>query len=138
MKKLIKEKEASLESRLGAKIKSMGGWSLKLLPTFVIGLPDRMCLLPGGRIFFAEIKTTGEKPRRSQLLVHRKLEEMGFKVYVIDSSKQMDQILADWREPIKAIDFLKEKGFEDSAVWNVKRDCTENVSQFMDDFKRRS
>lgn len=96
MKKIIKEKEASLESRLGAKIKSMGGWSLKLLPTFVIGLPDRMCLLPGGRLFFAEIKTTGEKPRRSQLAVHRRLEEMGFKVYVIDSSKQMDLILKEW------------------------------------------
>ena len=95
------EREASLESRLSAKIKNMGGWSLKLLPTFITGLPDRMCLLPGGRIFFAEIKTTGEKPRRSQLSVHRKLEDMGFKVYVIDSSKQMDQILADWREPIK-------------------------------------
>ena len=91
------EREASLESRLSAKIKNMGGWSLKLLPTFITGLPDRMCLLPGGRIFFAEIKTTGEKPRRSQLSVHRKLEELGFKVYVIDSSKQMDLILKEWK-----------------------------------------
>ena len=90
------EREASLESRLGTKIKSMGGWSLKLPSTFITGLPDRMCLLPGGRIFFAEIKTTGEKPRRSQLAVHRRLEEMGFKVYVIDSSKQMDLILKEW------------------------------------------
>ena len=91
--KIIKEKEASLEGRLGAKIKSMGGWSLKLLPTFVIGLPDRMCLLPGGRIFFAEINTTGEKPRRSQLSVHRKLEDMGFKVYVIDKIHDIDELV---------------------------------------------
>ena len=97
MIKLIKEKEASLESRLGTKIKNMGGWSLKLLPTFITGLPDRMCLLPGGRIFFAEIKTTGEKPRRSQMSVHRRLEELGFKVYAIDSSKQMDLILKEWK-----------------------------------------
>lgn len=97
MKIKQKEREAALESRLSAKIRLMGGWSVKLLPTFVTGIPDRMCLLPGGRIFFAELKSTGELPRRTQLLIHKKLIGLGFKVYVIDSSKLMDEILKEWK-----------------------------------------
>lgn len=93
----IKYREESVESRLNTKIKLMGGWSIKLLPTFIRGIPDRMCLLPGGRVFFVETKATGKTPRKSQLLIHKRLINLGFKVYVIDDYEYMDGVLNEWK-----------------------------------------
>lgn len=94
------ESEKTLEKKLGTKVKELGGWSLKFTSTFISGLPDRIVLMPGGRIFFAEIKTTKQKPRKIQLLMHRKLQALGFKVYVIDTTEQINEIL--WTErPVK-------------------------------------
>lgn len=65
-------------------------WAVKLLSSFVKGLPDRMVLCRGGYVGFAEIKTTGRKPTRMQSLVHGKLEALGFKVFVIDDLESRD------------------------------------------------
>lgn len=92
----MKESEKLLERKLGEKLKKMGGWSIKLLPNFISGIPDRLCLVPPGKIFFAEMKTTGEKPEPRQLAVHRKLIKMGFRVEVIDTSKQIEDILREY------------------------------------------
>ena len=85
METLKKDSEKIIEAKLGKEIKSMGGWSIKLLSTFIKGLPDRMCLLPTGIIFFGEVKSTGKKPTLAQKLIHKKLKALGFNVYVIDS-----------------------------------------------------
>jgi hypothetical protein len=90
------ESEKKLEDTLNIRVKKMGGWSIKLLSTFIKGLPDRMCLLPEGRIFFAEIKTTKKKPTKMQLLIHRKLIKLGFNVYVIDTTQQITDILKNY------------------------------------------
>jgi len=87
------DSEKLVEKTLNAEVKSLGGWSLKLLCQFVTGLPDRLVLLPGGVVFFAEIKSTGKKPTPIQLLVHEKLRRLGFRVEIIDSLKQLNQIL---------------------------------------------
>lgn len=84
--------EKELEKKLNAKIKLLGGISIKLLSYLFRGLPDRMCLLPGGRILFVELKTTGEKPTKFQLIIHRKLRELGFTVLVIDTLKQINDL----------------------------------------------
>lgn len=86
------EREKVLEKKLIRKMASLGGWSLKLLSTHISGLPDRLCLLPGGRMFFAEVKETNRKPRKIQIFVHNKLMTLGFRVDVIDSSEQIENI----------------------------------------------
>jgi len=92
------DSEKVIEKRLNAEVKSLDGWSLKLLCQYVTGLPDRLVLLPGGVVFFAEIKSTGKKPTAIQKLVHEKLRRLGFTVHVIDSLKQLNQILNDLLE----------------------------------------
>ena len=87
------DSEKVIEKRLNAEVKSLDGWSLKLLCQFVTGLPDRLVLLPGGVIFFAEIKSTGEKPTAIQKLVHEKLRKLGFRVEVIDSLENLYKVL---------------------------------------------
>jgi hypothetical protein len=92
-RRMLIESEKLLDRKLSAALKKLGGWSIKLLATHVTGLPDRLCLLPNGVLFFAEIKTTGKKPKPVQLSVHKKLRELGFKVVVIDKSEDIIKAL---------------------------------------------
>lgn len=87
------ESEKLLETKLREGVKKLGGVAIKILSIHINGLPDRLCLLPGGRLFFAEIKTTKKKPEKLQALIHRKLRKLGFEVYVIDNSEQIKEIL---------------------------------------------
>ncbi len=97
------ESEKSLERKLKKEIERLNGFCIKLLALHISGIPDRLCLLPGGRIFFAEIKTTKQKPKAIQLLIHARLRSLGFKVYVIDTSDKIlsaitDQILNAFKD----------------------------------------
>lgn len=87
------ESEKLLERKLGKEVKRIGGWSIKIPAIYTSGIPDRICLLPGGRIFFAEIKTTKEKTRKVQDVVIKKLRGLGFKVYIIDSTTDIEIII---------------------------------------------
>jgi len=94
------ESEKTLEKRLGAEAKKIGGWSLKLPAIHVSGIPDRLLLLPGGRVVFVELKTTKEKPRKIQLVIHRKLRKLGFRVEIIDTTAQIIALIEEY-EPAK-------------------------------------
>jgi hypothetical protein len=80
------ESEKDIEKKLGVGVKKLGGWTLKLLPTFVSGLPDRLVLYKG-RAIFVELKSSGKRARPDQLRIHEKLRGYGFEVLVIDSSE---------------------------------------------------
>ncbi|HCW05603.1 MAG TPA: nuclease, partial [Clostridium sp.] len=57
------------------------------------GMPDRLILLPTGRIGFVEVKRKGEKPRPIQFTRHKLLKSLGFKVYVLDDEKQIKEVI---------------------------------------------
>jgi hypothetical protein len=86
------DSEKVIEYKFNAYIRSLGGWTIKLLTNHVKGLPDRLCLLPDGVLFFAELKTTKQKPKKLQKFIHLKLEMLGFKVYVIDTIEDIFKI----------------------------------------------
>ena len=92
----VVESEKTLERKLAKKVEALGGWSLKLLAVHISGLPDRICLLPGGKVFFVEVKTTKQKPRKIQLVVHERLKKLGFPVYVVDTSEGIEEVLNQW------------------------------------------
>ncbi len=77
--------EKLIESKLRQAVEAVGGICLKLPAIYFTGIPDRLCLLPGGRAYFVETKMTGQKLRPRQQFVKRKLEALGFQVHVIDS-----------------------------------------------------
>ena len=95
MKNIESEKalERSLRNSVEVKLK---GWCLKLLSSHITGLPDRLCLFPGGRILFVELKTTGKKPRKIQLFIHNKLRSLGFRVEVVDTSEQIKRLIREY------------------------------------------
>lgn len=89
------DNEKSVERKLVELTKLSGGLCIKLLTYQFTGLPDRMCLFPGGIIIFVELKTTGEKPRKIQLVVHRMLRNLGFRVEVIDTIKGVEDLIKE-------------------------------------------
>ena len=74
-------------------MKEKGGLCPKLVSPGTDGMPDRMVLLPGGRIIFIEVKAPGKKPRPLQELRHRQLRKLGFMVSVLDNAGQIPEIL---------------------------------------------
>jgi len=88
-----KDSEKAVERKLVEMCKANGALCIKLLTYQFIGLPDRMCLFPNGVIIFIELKTTGEKPRKIQLSVHKKLRELGFRVEVIDTIEKVENLI---------------------------------------------
>lgn len=85
--------EKQIEQKLASEVKRRGGIAPKFVSPGFDGMPDRIILLPGARIAFAELKAPGKKPRRLQLARHRMLRRLGFRVYVIDNPDQIGGVI---------------------------------------------
>lgn len=92
MKKII-DSEKLVERKLVELVKLNGGMCIKLLCDQLIGLPDRLCLFPGHKLVFVELKTTGQKPKRIQAFMHNKLRALGFRVEVIDTVEGVNKFI---------------------------------------------
>ena len=84
-------------------VKEKGGLAVKFISPGFNGMPDRIVLMPCGRIAFVEVKAPGEKPRPLQLSRHRLLRRLGFKVYVLDHPDQIGGIIDEIQATNKSI-----------------------------------
>ena len=82
--------EKRIEAYLREKVKLQGGKAYKFISPGNAGVPDRIIILPGNRISFAELKAPGKTPSANQLLQRGKLESLGCRVEVIDSKEKVD------------------------------------------------
>ena len=87
--------EKYIEQKLVAAVKSMGGMAPKFVSPGIDGMPDRIVLLPMGRIAFVECKATGKKMRPLQNKRKKQLEALGFLVYCLDDIEQIGGILSE-------------------------------------------
>ena len=85
--------EKQIEQKLVKAVKAKGGLAPKFVSPGFDGVPDRIVLLPRGRIAFVELKAKGRKMRPLQVRRKRQLESLGFLVYCIDSPDQIGGIL---------------------------------------------
>ena len=85
--------EKLIERKLKDMVRQSGGLALKFTSPGFDGVPDRLLLFPGGRAAFAEVKTTGKKPRPLQMSRKRQLESLGFKVFVVDRPEQIGGVI---------------------------------------------
>ena len=92
-------REKTIEQKLTLAVKVTGGIPLKLTAASFDGMPDRLILLPGGRIGFAELKAPGKPLRPLQLRRKHQLEALGFRVYVIDHPDQIGGVLDEIQAP---------------------------------------
>ena len=56
-------------------------------------MPDRLILMPGGKLAFVELKAPGHSLRPLQVKRKRQLEALGFSVYCIDQPSQIGGVL---------------------------------------------
>jgi hypothetical protein len=88
--------EQKVEIYFKKEFEKLNGKVLKLISSSMNGLPDRIVLLPGGRIFFVELKAPGKKPRKLQEVIHKMLTDLGFKVYVIDTKEKVLELKREY------------------------------------------
>lgn len=90
-------REKSIEAKLVKTVKSMGGLAPKFISPGLDGMPDRIVLLPHGRLAFVEVKANGQKLRPLQVRRKGQLEALGFSVYCLDDAGQIGGILDEIR-----------------------------------------
>ncbi len=88
-------KESEIEKRFVKAVKEKGGLAPKFVSPNFDGMPDRIVLLPNGRIGFVELKATGKKMRPLQVRRKRQLESLGFLVYCLDNTENIQSVISD-------------------------------------------
>ena len=90
-------REKVIEQKLTLMVKKHGGICPKFVSPGFDGMPDRIVLMPDGRMAFVEVKAPGKAPRPLQISRHKLLRGLGFKVYVLDNAEQIGGILDEIR-----------------------------------------
>ena len=85
-------RELMVENPLVEAAKKHGGMALKFTSPGRRAVPDRLVLMPGGRVFFVECKAPGQKPTAQQRREHERLRSLGFRVEVIDHRDQIQPL----------------------------------------------
>ena len=83
--------EKQIERKLTEEVKKLNGMCLK--QTSLAGIPDRLVLMPGGKMAFVELKAPGEKPRKLQQVRIQQLRKMGFMCFVVDGLEMISDML---------------------------------------------
>ena len=88
--------ENKVDKYLSRIVSREGGLSLKFVSPGMAGVPDRMVILPGGIIWFVELKAPHKKPRALQRVVMRRLRRLGCQVVTIDDKRTAKAFVGLW------------------------------------------
>lgn len=88
-------READLEARLVRGVKAAGGLAYKFVSPGSVGVPDRLVVLPGGRVVFVELKADGGRLSRMQVYRIAQLRGLGAAVRVVKGAEDVKKFL-DW------------------------------------------
>lgn len=85
--------EKEIEKKLTDMVKNHGGLCLKWVCPGWSGVPDRILLLPGGRVFFVETKRPkGGKVSELQKWWNKKLTKLGFYAFFVYTYQDIDTL----------------------------------------------
>ena len=87
--------EKEIEHLLCAEVKKVGGRAYKFVSPGNAGVPDRIAVLPGGRIIFAELKTDTGRLSAVQELQIEILRSLGQRVYVVKGLAGLEEFFRD-------------------------------------------
>ena len=92
--------EQKIERYLKKQVELIGGKAYKFVSPGVTGVPDRIVILPPGRIFFIELKEPGENLRKLQKVRLEQLKKLGCNTLVIDSKEKVDMFIREQHDYI--------------------------------------
>ena len=85
--------EKEIEQKLTVLVKRHGGLCLKWVCPGWSGVPDRILLLPGGRIYFVELKRPkGGVVAKRQEWWRNTLRRLGFEAYVVRDQTDLNTL----------------------------------------------
>lgn len=90
-------KESYIEALFRDSVKKLGGMALKWVSPGKSGVPDRIVILPGGRIELVELKTDKGRLSDVQKAMHRMIEKRGVKVRTLYGKADVIEYLETWR-----------------------------------------
>ena len=86
--------ERRIEQHLVRRAKEAGGVAWKWVSPGETGVPDRIVILPGGRVVFVECKSPSGRLSVKQQWLHGVLLGLGVEVRVVDSREGVDALFA--------------------------------------------
>jgi len=89
----IIDNEKDVERHLRERVKQLGGIYRKVVYQGRKGSPDDWCFFPGGQLVIVECKGPNGRVDRQQAVEHEELGAKGFKVHVVYSRAEVDQML---------------------------------------------
>jgi hypothetical protein len=85
--------EKELERKLVSRTKDQGGLALKFISPGNNGVPDRLILLPKGKIAFIEMKRLKGQLKPLQRHWLKKLNDLGFWAECIKSEEEIENLI---------------------------------------------
>lgn len=89
------ETEKQIENYLREQVKKMGGKAYKFVSPGNAGVPDRIVVLPGGRVIFVELKSPEGRLTVLQQAALGHLRRMGCDAYAVYSKHEVDLVLKE-------------------------------------------
>jgi len=90
------ESEKVTEAYLRDEIKKLGGKAYKFVSPGETGVPDRLCILPGGKVFFVETKSEGKESTPKQKQQQKRMRDLGCCVYAdVDTKAKVREVIRD-------------------------------------------
>ena len=89
-------RESVIEAKLRSAVERAGGWCVKWVAPGITGVPDRIIIMPGGRVYFAELKAPGKTERPRQKYVQQRMRKLGCTVFSsVDSVERIDEVMQE-------------------------------------------
>ena len=107
--------ERFIEQKLVARVRREGGLCPKFVSPGSDGWPDRLVLMPGGKIAFVELKAPQGRLRPLQVQRHAQLRDLGFLVFTVNDPEQIPEILSSGKRE-KAGSMVPARGL---ILWDV-------------------
>jgi len=85
--------EAKVEKYLHAEVSKLGGTTRKFVSPGRVGVPDRIVILKGGKIWFVEVKTFGNIPSLSQNREICRLKTFGCNATFVAGKEGVDRFI---------------------------------------------
>lgn len=93
----VKKSEREIEAYLVKNVKNKNGLCMKWISPGNAGVPDRIVIVPGGDIYFVELKAEGRRENLSPLQRNfiNKLKNLNCDVRVIASFQEVDDFVKE-------------------------------------------
>jgi len=99
----IKNRESDVEKYMVTRLGESTIPCVKFLPYGIVGMPDRIILLPDSKVMWVELKTDNGRLSDVQRYRHKKLKDSGQDVRVIWNREDVDELVAEITEIKKTV-----------------------------------